>query len=88
MASLGQGPSATGGCLPGVPCHMGTSATLDFMNYVHVFMFWAGLILVVLFFRMCAAFSLGKLQSWHVLSKCVGHMLFICFCASIFLAAL
>ena len=88
MASLVQGPSATGGGLPGVPCHRGSSATLDFMNYVDVFMFWAGLILVILFFRMCAAFSFGKLQFGHVLSRCVGHMLFICFCAGLFLAGL
>ena len=88
MASLVQGPSATGGGLPGVPCHRGSSATLDFMNYVDVFMFWAGLILVILVFRMCAAFSFGKLQFGHVLSRCVGHMLFICFCAGLFLAGL
>ena len=87
MASLVQGPSAAGGCLPGFPCHRGTYATLDFMNYVYLFMFWTCLILVFVF-KMCAAFALGKLQFGHVLSRCVGHMLFIGFCPGHFLAGL
>ena len=84
MASLGQGPSATGGCLPGVPCHMGTSATLHFMHHIYLFMWWTGLILVFVF-RMCGAFALGKLHFLHVLGRYVGHMLFICFVVDPFL---
>ena len=29
--------------------------------------------------RMCAAFSLGKLQFGHVLSRCVGHVVHVLF---------
>ena len=64
--------------MPGFPCHRGTYATLDFMNYVYLFMFWTCLILVCVF-NMCAAFALGKLQFGHVLGRCAGHMLFMCF---------
>ena len=85
MASLVQGPSATGGGLPGVPCHRGTSATLGFISYVELFWFWAGLILVF-FCKMCAAFAVGKLHFSHVccICACVLHCvlcgMLVCLC--------
>ena len=85
-APWNRGPLQQDGCLPGVPCHRGTSATLGFTCYVELFWFWAGLILVF-FCKMCAAFAVGKLHFSHVCCICAcvlhcvlcGMLMCVCF---------
>ena len=79
-----MGPLQQDGACQGSPVTGEPVQHLIFYELCVLFMFWTCLILVFVF-KMCAAFALGKLQFLHVLGRCVGHMLFICFVVDPFL---